>query len=55
MKNIETLVKTWDTKTIKQQIEELTFFILDCKRLGGVDYSSLENDLNALFLEMANR
>lgn len=53
--NFETLVKTWDRKTIDQEIKELTYFIVDCKRLGGVDYSNLENDLNVLFLELARR
>ena len=53
--NLKTLVKTWDRKTIDQEIKELTYFIVDCKRLGGVDYSSLENDLHVLFLELARR
>lgn len=52
--NFETLVKTWDTKTIKHTIKDLKGMIADRKR-DRVDHSRFSSDLCILLIELDKR
>lgn len=55
MKNrLETLVKTWDVKTIRDEIKDLKDMIADRKR-DRMDYKRWANDLKVLQAELASR